>query len=186
MIRRLMPAALVLGLFSLSACGQSALIGAAPQGATYTAAGAKAPRTKDEFLKAVAAKGVKLSEAQLAIIAKERNVVPAGTFAPRPAAGLSADQNWVVHFNKHGHEFNPAFKTKEAYLAGGVATGKGEAGEIKYLFDTTSFKKDYQTHVIRWNPKTLGFTAFRGEDGAMTTFYRNKPNAGRFIEVPAL
>lgn len=112
--------------------------------------------------------------------------MPAGKFAARPAENLTAEQNWDVHFNKHGHEFKPAFTTREAYLAGAVATAKGELGAIKYLFDLQSFQKGYQTHVIRWNPKTLGFTAVRGEDGATTTFYLNKPNTSRFVEVPAL
>lgn len=63
MIRRFMPAALLVGLFALSACGQSPLTGAAHTTSSVAAASAKAPRTKDEFLKAVAARGVKLTEA---------------------------------------------------------------------------------------------------------------------------
>jgi hypothetical protein len=142
------------------------------------------PKTKEEFVKAAQAKGVKLTEADLTQIQAERKVVPSGLWAPRPAENLTAQANLDVHWKKHGHEFNPAITSAEAYLKQGNDAGSGKRGTVRFFFDTTSFDKGYQTHVVRWVPTTLDFTAFR-TDGAETTYYRNVPKANRFIEVPA-
>lgn len=141
------------------------------------------PKTKDEFVAAAKSKGVKLTEADLAVIQAERKVVPSGIWAPRPAENLTAEANLDVHWKKHGHEFNPAINSAEAYLKQGNDAGSGKRGTVRFFFDTTSFDKGYQTHVVRWVPTTLDFTAFR-TDGAETTYYRNVPKANRFIEVP--
>lgn len=148
-------------------------------GDTLDAAGGKAG-----FAKAVAAKGINLTDEQLDEIQAERNVKPSGQWAPRPAANLTAAQNLTVHFLKHGHEFRPAIPTEQAYLAQGNAAGSGERGTVRFFFDTTSFAKGYQTHVVRWVPTTHDFTAFR-TDGAETTYYENDPQPSRFVEVPA-
>ena len=168
----------------LAGCGQSAIPG--QLASTRTAApsvSAKAAASKAEFVAAVKAKGIKLTEAELAIIQTERTLVPNGKFAPRPAENLSAEQNLEVHWKKHGHEFRPAIQSPEDYLKQGNAAATGERGEVRFFFDTTSFKKGYQSHVIRWVPKTMDFTAFRA-DGSQTTYYQSKPKENRFIEVP--
>lgn len=143
-----------------------------------------APATKAEFIAAAKAKGVKLTDAQLDEIQAERNVEPNGTFAPRPAMNLSAEQNLEVHWKKHGHEFKPALKTPADYMAQANAAGSGKRGAVRFFFDTTSYQKGYQSHVVRWVPATMDFTAFRA-DGSQTTYYQSKPKVGRFIEVPA-
>lgn len=142
-----------------------------------------APEDKDAFVRAASSKGIKLTDAQLAEIQAERQVKPNGTFAPRPAENLTAEQNLETHWRKHGNEFKPAIKSPQDYVKQGNAAGTGERGEVRFFFDTTSYKKGYQTHVVRWVPKTLDFTAFR-TDGAQTTYYQNVPAPGRFIEVP--
>lgn len=144
----------------------------------------KAPQTKQEFIREVKARGVTLSEAQLTMIAQGRKVQPNGVFAPRPAANLTAEQNLKVHFEKHAHEFSPAIASAEEYLQRAIDLAAGRRGQIVYYFDTTSFKKGYQSQVVRWNPKTKEFTALR-PDGAVTTYYRNFRLASkRFVEVP--
>jgi hypothetical protein len=140
--------------------------------------------TKADFIAEAKAKGVKLTEAQLEEIQAERNVVPNGTFAPRPAEKLTAEQNLDVHWRKHGHEFKPALTTAADYLAQANAAGSGKRGAVRFFFDTTSYQKGYQSHVVRWVPATNDFTAFR-KDGSQTTYYQSKPKVGRFIEVPA-
>jgi hypothetical protein len=152
---------------------QAAALGQVPAG----------PKTKADFVKACAAKGIKFSDDQLELIQKERRVVPSGVWAPRPAENLTGEQNLDVHWRKHGHEFRPAIESAEAYLAQGNAAGAGNRGEIRFFFDTTSLDKGYQSHVVRWNPKNHDFPAFRA-DGAETTYYQNDPKPSRFVEVP--
>jgi hypothetical protein len=190
-IRHLSLVAASLFVATAFGCGRapSATAPAARSAAAIQAARAGAPRaeeapaTKEAFVAAVRAKGVKLTDANLAEIQAERDVVPSGVWAPRPAESLSAQQNLDVHFHKHGHEFKPAIASAAAYMAQGNAAGRGERGTVRYFFDTTSYQKGYQTHVVRWVQKTLDFTAFR-TDGAETTYYQSVPKAGRFIEVP--
>ncbi len=142
------------------------------------------PKTKAEFVKEVAARGVKLTEAQLELISKGRSVQPNGTFAARPAANLTSEQNLKVHFEKHGHEFSPAITSQEEYLQRAIDVASGKRGDIVYYFDTTSFSKGYQSQVVRWNVKSKEFTALR-PDGAVTTLYLNYKLAGkRFVVVP--
>jgi hypothetical protein len=148
-----------------------------------TAFQARAAQTKAEFVAAAKSKGVKLSEADLAMIQAERQVTPNGTWAARPAEHLTADQNLDVHFRKHGHEFRPAITSAADYQAQGNAAAMGKRGAVRYFFDTTSFDKGYQSHVIRWVPATHDFTAFKA-DGTETTYYQNDPKPNRFIEVP--
>jgi hypothetical protein len=158
----------------------------APQGAVQTQANAlqaRAAQTKAEFVSAAKAKGVKLTEADLAVIQAERQVVPNGTWAARPAEKLTAEQNLDVHFRKHGHEFRPAITSAPDYQAQGNAAGMGKRGAVRYFFDTTSFQKGYQSHVVRWVPATHDFTAFKST-GEETTYYQNDPKPNRFIEVP--
>lgn len=177
MVRRTLIVALAL---VATGCGR------APQAATSIAPSslqARAAQSKAEFVAAAKSKGVKLSEADLAVIQAERQVVPNGTWAARPAEHLTAEQNLDVHFHKHGHEFRPAITSAEDYQAQGNAAGTGKRGTVRYFFDTTSFDKGYQSHVIRWVPATHDFTAFKA-DGAETTYYQNDPKPNRFIEVP--
>lgn len=174
--------ALMLASALLAGCGSATPLSSVG-GATVQAAAAE-PTTKEEFLKAVADRGVKLTADQLEIVRQDRVVEPNGVWAPRPAANLSAAENLRVHFEKHGHEFSPAIPSQEAYLAQAIALAKGERGEIKCYFDTTSFDKGYQSNVVRWNPKTKEMTALR-PDGAITTYYRNMSlQASRFVVVP--
>jgi hypothetical protein len=189
-LRPLTQATAALVALMLAGCGQAGGFAAlqAPTQKTAVVQGKKAdhpaaPATKEAFLSAVKAKGLKLSEADLAVIQAERVVKPSGLWAPRPAENLTAQQNLDVHQKKHGHEFRPALTTSEAYIKQGNAAGAGERGEVRFFFDTTSFQKGYQSHVVRWVPKTNDFTAFRA-DGAQTTYYQSVPKAGRFIEVP--
>jgi hypothetical protein len=154
----------------------SALKKAAPKGDA-------APATKEAFIAAAKAKGVKLTDADLAVIQAERTVKPNGIWAPRPAENLTAQRNLEVHQQKHGHEFRPALSTPEAYLSQGNAAGNGSRGTVRFFFDTTSFDKGYQSHVVRWVPPTNDFTAFRA-DGSETTYYQSAPKPGRFIECP--
>jgi hypothetical protein len=142
-----------------------------------------APATKEAFVAAAKAKGAKLTDAQLAEIQAERQVVPNGTWAPRPAEHLSAAENLDVHFRKHGHEFRPALQSEADYMAQGNAAATGKRGAVRYFFDTTSYQKGYQSHVVRWVPTTRDFTAFKA-DGSETTYYQNVPKPNRFIEVP--
>ena len=177
-------AALALTLLT-SGCG-SALGTASFVASTNGSASALAsePKSKQEFVKAVASLGVKLTDQQLELISKGRSVQPNGTFAARPAANLTAEQNLKVHFEKHGHEFTPAIATQEEYLQRAMDLAAGKRGQIVYYFDTTSFKKGYQSQVVRWNPQTKEFTALR-PDGAVTTLYLNYKLAGkRFVVVP--
>ena len=79
MVRRTLIVALAL---VATGCGR------APQAATSmvpTAFQARAAQTKAEFVAAAKSKGVKLSEADLAMIQAERQVTPNGTWAARPA-----------------------------------------------------------------------------------------------------
>lgn len=171
-------------------CGRSGPTTSAVQlrAAQVAAAAAKAPSfgtapaTREAFVAAAKAKGVKLTEAQVELIRAERHVVPNGQFAARPAMNLSAQQNLDVHFKKHGHEFRPAIASAEAYVAQGNAAATGKRGEVRFFFDTTSFQKGYQSHVVRWVPATHDFTAFMA-DGSETTYYQNDPKPNRFIEV---
>ncbi len=177
-------AALALTLLT-TGCGSS-LGTAAFLGSETSAASALAsePKTKAEFVKEVAARGVKLTDAQLELISKGRSVLPNGTFAARPAANLTSEQNLKVHFEKHGHEFSPAVATQEEYLQRAMDVATGKRGGIVYYFDTTSFKKGYQSQVVRWNVKSKEFTALR-PDGAVTTYYLNyKLASNRFVVVP--
>lgn len=189
MVLRPLPlvAATLLAAF-ISGCGSHAFLplasSRAPQAAqAFKAAFPAAPVDKAAFIAASGAKGIKFTDAQLIEIQGERQVKPSGLFAPRPAANLTAQQNLDVHWRKHGSEFKPAIKSPEDYVLQGNAAGDGTRGEVRYFFDTTSYKKGYQTHVVRWVPKTMDFTAFR-TDGAQTTYYQNVPQAGRFVEVP--
>jgi hypothetical protein len=146
--------------------------------------GAPAAGAEAAFVSAVKSQGITLTPDQLAQIQAERAVKPNMTWAPRPAVNLTAAQNLTVHFLKHGHEFNPALASEQAYMAQGNAAGTGGRGVVRFYFDTTSYTKGYQTHVVRWVPSTNDFTAFR-TDGAETTYYQSQPQPGRFIEVPA-
>lgn len=135
------------------------------------------------FRAEVAKRGITLTDAQFAQIRTERGTVPNGTFASRPAANLTAEQNLQVHFLKHCKEFG--IKTADDYLKAAVAHSSGAKGPINYYFDMTSFDKGYQTHVVRWNPKTREFGATRA-DGAVTTYYKNNSvESKRFVPVPA-
>ena len=176
-------AALALTLLT-SGCG-SALGTAFVAGPNASASAlAVEPKNKQEFVKAVASLGVKLTDQQLEQISKGRSVQPNGTFAARPAANLTAEQNLKVHFEKHGHEFSPRIATQEEYLQRAMDLASGKRGNIVYYFDTTSFSKGYQSQVVRWNPQTKEFTALR-PDGAVTTLYLNYKLAGkRFVVVP--
>jgi hypothetical protein len=183
----LSTAALILGL--TAGCGlapQSVVAGSRTTNVSALSKGGGAfvsPKSKEEFAAAAKAKGVKLSEEDLAMIQAERQVKPSGIWAPRPAEKLTAEQNLDVHFKKHGHEFRPALTSAAAYMAQGNAAGNGERGTVRFFFDITSFDKGYQTHVVRWVPQTHDFMAFR-TDGAETTYYQNDPQPNRFIEVP--
>lgn len=171
-------------LLSLSGCGYSGL-GPVTRSAQTVVALDSEPTTKEAFLKAVADRGVKLSAQQLQIVAAGRTVQPNGQFASRPAANLTSEQNLDVHFKKHGHEFNPPISSADQYRQQAVDLAAGKRGAIKYLFDTTSFDKGYQSNVVRWNPQTKEMTAVR-PDGAVTTYYRNfSLSPKRFIVVPA-
>lgn len=175
-----------LALAMLTACGAPVAPGTLQAPAGMHALADRAPADKDDFLAELKKRSIKLSASQIATLVKERHLKPTGEFAARPAANLSAEQNLDVHFKKHGHEFSPQIPTAEAYVDQAIAAATGERGQVRYFFDTTSFKKGYQSHIVRWVPTTKDFTAFR-EDGAMTTYYRNfKLASSRFIEVPAL
>jgi hypothetical protein len=136
-----------------------------------------------DFVASVKSKGVNLTPDQLAEIQAERAVKPNMTWAPRPAVNLTAAQNLTVHFLKHGHEFNPAPASEQDYMAQGNAAGSGGRGTVRFFFDTTSYTKGYQSHVVRWVQSTNDFTAFR-TDGSETTYYQSQPQPGRFVEVP--
>jgi hypothetical protein len=171
-------------LLSLSGCGFTGTGIVGTSTTSTTKALAVAPKTKAEFVKAVADLGVKLTDAQLDIISKSRNTVPNGTFASRPAANLTAEQNLETHFLKHGHEFTPKVASAAQYLQQATDLAAGKRGELEFYFDTTSFAKGYQSNVVRWNVKTKEMTAVR-PDGAVTTYYLNfslKPS--RFVIVP--
>lgn len=146
----------------------------------------QAPKDKAAFLAELKSRSIKLSEKDLATLIEERHLTPSGQFAARPAANLTSEQNLTVHFKKHGHEFSPNIPSEQAYIDQGIDAATGDRGTVRFFFDTTSFKKGYQSHIVRWVPSTKDFTAFRA-DGAMTTYYRNfKVSPKRFIEVPAL
>jgi pyocin large subunit-like protein len=139
--------------------------------------------TEKAFRAEVAKRGISLSDAQFSQIRTERMTMPIGTFANRPANNLTAEQNLQVHFQKHCKEFG--IKTEQDYLKAAVAHSGGKNGPINFYFDMTSFDKGYQTHVVRWNPKTREFGATRA-DGAVTTYYKNNSvEAKRFVPVPA-
>lgn len=170
-------------LLSVSGCGYAGL-GPVTRSAQTAEALDTEPKTKEAFLKAVSDRGVKLTVQQLQIISAGRSVQPNGEFASRPAANLTAEQNLDVHFKKHGHEFTPPITSAEQYRQQAVDLAAGKRGTIKFLFDTTSFDKGYQSNVVRWNPQTKEMTAVR-PDGAVTTYYRNfNLSAKRFIVVP--
>lgn len=171
-------------LLSLSGCGLAGTGVVGSSNSQTTKALSSEPTTKAEFVKTVASLGVKLTDAQLEIISKSRNTEPNGTFASRPAANLSAEQNLETHFVKHGHEFNPKITSAEQYLKQATDLAAGKRGDLKFYFDITSFEKGYQSNVVRWNVKTKEMTAVR-PDGAVTTYYLNfnlKPS--RFVLVP--
>lgn len=175
-------AALLLTTF-LAGCGIAEPIhSVAPAAVQATASD---PQTKDEFVKAVAALGVKLTPDQVATIEEDRMVSPNGQWAPRPAENLTAAQNLTIHFQKHCRDFNPPVASEANYQAQAIALAKGERGTIKFLFDITSFDKGYQSNVVRWNPQSCEMTAVR-LDGAMTTYYLNyRMSPKRFVSVPA-
>ena len=140
--------------------------------------------TKEAFGAYLRTKGIKLTDAELDVLVKERMLTPSGRFAARPAHNLSSEQNLEVHWLKHRNEFTPKPASGDEYMAMGIAAATGERGTVKFYFDTTSFQKGYQSHVVRWVPTTKDFTAFRA-DGDMTTYYRNNSvSLKRFIEVP--
>lgn len=179
-------AALTLGAFLLlgSGCGLSPSTSLASATSSQAQAYAVEPKSKEEFVKAVSALGLKLNDAQLETIAANRTAKPNGEWAPRPAENLTAEQNLTVHFRKHGAEFSPKIPSAEAYLAQAMDLAEGKRGAIKYYFDITSFKKGYQSCIVRWNSSTTELTALR-PDGAMTTYYRdNRLDAKRFVVVP--
>ncbi|MNX88082.1 hypothetical protein D3C86_1200400 [compost metagenome] len=127
---------------------------------------------------------MKLTDEQLDIISKSRNMTPNGLFASRPAANLTAEQNLETHFVKHGHEFNPKITSAAQYLQQATDLAAGKRGDLKFYFDTTSFAKGYQSNVVRWNPQTKEMTAVR-PDGAVTTYYLNfSLKSNRFVIVP--
>jgi hypothetical protein len=137
------------------------------------------------FRAEVAKRGITLTDDQFTQILTERRTMPNGLFASRPAENLTAEQNLQVHYEKHRKEF-PGVASPQDYLKAACAHSGGKNGTINYYFDITSFDKGYQTHVVRWNPKTREFGAVR-KDGAVTTYYRNNTvEAKRFIPVPAL
>lgn len=142
------------------------------------------PKTKQEFVREVSSRGVKLTEAQLEVISKGRSVLPNGTFAPRPAHQLTSEQNLDIHFRKHAREFSPNIASAQEYLERAMDLAAGKRGGITFYFDTESFAKGYQSNVVRWNPQTKEMTALR-PDGAVTTYYINNRLAGkRFVVVP--
>ncbi|MBC7543650.1 MAG: hypothetical protein H7338_13055 [Candidatus Sericytochromatia bacterium] len=180
--------ALVTMAVTLVGCGtQSRMVSYVPA-PTSTMSQAKAPTTKTDavaekaFRDAAAQRGVKLTDAQFDLIKAERIVMPSGVFSPRPAENLTAEQNLDVHFHKHGNEFGISSAAK--YLSEAVAFNAGEHGTVSYFFDTTSFAKGYQTHVVRWSATSKEFSAVK-TDGAVTTYYRNNSvDAKRFVPVP--
>jgi hypothetical protein len=180
-----MAAALVLGL-TVVGCNAVTPMAMAPMSqSTLQRTYSRDNAAEQAFRAEVAKKGIKLTDAQFEMIKTERRTVPNGEFASRPAANLSAEQNLEVHFQKHRKEFS-GVNTADDYLKAAVAHSAGKNGPINYYFDITSFDKGYQTHVVRWNPKTREFGATRA-DGAVTTYYRNNTvEAKRFIPVPAL
>lgn len=170
-------------LLSLSGCGYAGPGTLSRSAQTVSALDAE-PQSKEAFVQAVAQRGLKLTVQQLAIISVGRNVQPSGEFASRPAVNLTAEQNLDVHFHKHGAEMRPPAQTADEYRQRAVDLAAGRRGAIKFYFDLTSFKKGYQSNVVRWNPQTKEMTAVR-PDGAVTTYYLNyslKPN--RFVVVP--
>lgn len=141
------------------------------------------PSPEAAFIKAVAAHGETLTPDQLDVIQHERQLVPNGQWAPRPADNLTAEQNLQVHFLKHGNQFHPSPSTPEEYMAWGNDAANGKHGEVKFVFDLKSFANGYQSHVMRWVKTTLDFTAFR-PDGCETTYYKDIPSDDRYVEVP--
>ena len=182
-----LTALMTLGV-TLAGCGmqgrmpvlQSALPAALPMARALDAA-----TDLEKAFRADAAKhGVNLTDAQFAQIKVERKVMPIGTFANRPAENLTPEQNLNVHFLKHGKEF-PGLATQADYLAAAIAFDSGKKGPVNFYFDTTSYAKGYQTHVVRWGAASHEFSAVRA-DGAVTTYYRNdRVDAKRFVPVPA-
>lgn len=179
-------AALTLGAFLLSGsgCGLSPSTGMTTAAISGSKALAADPATKEEFIKAVATRGVKLTDVQIETIRISRTIKPNGEFAPRPAENLTAQQNLDVHFRKHGNEFSPKLPSADAYKAQAIELAEGKRGTIKFLFDITSFKKGYQSCIVRWNPSTTELTALR-PDGALTTYYHDdRMDSKRFVVVP--
>ncbi|GEM_PF-2180199 len=179
------PIAALALVIMTTACGTSlsptSLTGSSSKSATALGAD---PTTKQEFIKEVAARGLKLTDAQLAVIAAGRSVQPSGVFAERPAHKLTAEQNLDIHFKKHGHEFKPAISSAPEYLQHAMDLASGKRGTLTFYFDTQSFSKGYQSNVVRWNQQTKEMTALR-PDGAVTTLYLNfKLASKRFVVVP--
>ena len=187
--RRGLALAVLGGLVALLAagCGATAT-GEAPVAPSQFAQAAFAEATPaEEFRQELGRRGVSLSDAEFASVVRQRQIQPAGCWAPRPAAGLDARANLEVHFKKHQSQVGPPRpRTAEEYMALAIASAKGERGTIAYYFDLQSFDKGYQSHVVRWNQKSRELTALR-DDGCMTTYYRDdnlKPS--RFVVVPQL
>lgn len=175
---------LLLATIALSGCGQAVSPVLSRSATPQMVSTLSVPKTKAEFVAAVSALGVKLTEAQIAEIAANRIAKPNGQWAPRPAVNLTAQQNLDVHFKKHGMEFHPQFEDAQGYMEGAIALAEGKRGSVQYYFDSTSFKKGYQSKVVIWNSSTRELTALR-PDGAMTTFYHdNKLAPNRFVIVP--
>lgn len=186
MTTKMASLSLLLVSATLWACGSAPMV-VAPQAMqpapavrslTTQTAGEKA------FREELGRRNIRLSEDQIAIIRAERRAVPSGLFAPRPAANLTAEQNLEVHYQKHRKEFGHT--SAEEYLREAIAHLAGRKGELQYFYDTTSFQKGYQTHVVRWNPQSKDFGAVKA-DGAITTYYKNFTiNSKRFVPVPAM
>jgi len=176
---------LLLALSGLSGCGVNSAPPSSATSVPSASAVGKSPATRAAFIAAVARLGLKLSPDQVAQIARERATVPSGEWAPRPAVNLSSESNLEVHFKKHRAELVPQPASSEEYLARAMAHAAGKRSPIVYLFDVESFRKGYQSHVVRWSSKSHELSAMR-EDGAMTTYYiDSKMSSSRFVEVPA-
>jgi hypothetical protein len=124
---------LSLAALALAGCGLTATPATSLLSvSTMRASSLSVPSTKADFVKAVSALGVSLTDAQLATISADRSLKPNGSWAPRPAANLTADQNLQTHFLKHGMQFHPAIPTAQAYLAQAIALAEGKRGPIQY------------------------------------------------------
>jgi hypothetical protein len=135
------------------------------------------------FLNNVSRFNISLNDGQLREISMQRHIRPSGLWASRPAMNLTGDQNLNVHFIKHRMEFK-GINSPEQYLQRSLDFQLRQSPSITYYFDTTSFDKDYQSNVVKYDARTREFGAVRS-NGDITTYYTSDPpSAKRFIIVP--